>query len=115
MSTPINERRYTIMCDSPKHPGLLLAHIDRSWYGRVIGYWTSTTLEHVGSYTLEEATTILQSLSYNNPRIVRLKKAITIVALQRCSRTLGAPTAHETVQAARDAQAYFDLHATAAA
>jgi len=102
-------RTYAVLCDSPKHPGQVIAHINpNQYYTHTRGYWVMDDPERMGRFTLEQAERIRSGLSYNNPRVVRFEKALGKIMIQKHAAKATAPSMHELLAAKAATQAFLD-------
>lgn len=85
---PVEERKYAVMTDSHRpHDHKILARMapDRT---KVSGFWTEDNPDDVWAMDREDADDIVRSLKFNNPRVVRIKKALGIIEAQRDEKKL---------------------------
>jgi hypothetical protein len=83
---PIEDRTYAVMTDSRKHGSRTVLARKSPQCSRESGFWTGYTPEDIWEMDRATAEDVLAKLGYNNPRIVRYEKAISLIAAQRDAR-----------------------------
>lgn len=110
-NVPLDDRRYTIICDSLRYPGTILGYVDPACYPacydvKLTGHWTDDA-NSIYILLLADAQALAQKLHHNNARMVKLKTAVRHLMIQKHSAVRGQPTAHETLQARAATDAFM--------